>query len=110
MIFLEQQELEMEEKTMANIDKIVEEVYNLLIEDKHKDKFISEKKVNLIGYHHSLGAYIRNEYHLWDNKWEPEICPKTNCDISPNHPDQISMTIIEKVWEKANEEISLDKK
>lgn len=51
---------------------------------------------NLIKYHHSFGTYIRNKYKLWENKWEPKIVNEV--DVSPNHPDAISMRIIKEVW------------
>lgn len=53
----------------------------------------------LIMLHHSFGRYIRNKYQLWQVEWEPEL-DENGCDCSPNHPDQISMTIIEELWKR----------
>lgn len=53
---------------------------------------------DLISYHHTLGSQIRNEYKLWNVKWEPELIE--GIDYSPNHPDSISMNIIIEVWKR----------
>ena len=50
-----------------------------------------------------MGMYIRNAFKLWEYKWEPE--PDENgVDCSPDHPDAISMRIIEDVWQRINDE------
>jgi hypothetical protein len=74
-----------------------QEIISLL---KKNPDFLNEikncKKENLISYHNSLGRDIRNYFKLWDTEWTPEI---VNCvDISENHPDAISMKLIENVW------------
>jgi hypothetical protein len=51
----------------------------------------------LIRYHHTLGRSIRYEFKLWDREWKPDI--SNGIDISPRHPEQVSMSVIEKVWE-----------
>lgn len=53
---------------------------------------------SLINLHHSFGTYIRNKYKLWTIPWEPEL--RDGTDYSPDHPDQISMTIIEELWKR----------
>ena len=57
-------------------------------------------KKNLIRYHHGLGTEIRNEFKLWEKKWEPEII--NGIDVSDDHPDSISMRVIEEAWRKIN--------
>lgn len=51
----------------------------------------------LIHLHHGLGTWIRNEYKLWENGWNPEI--KDGVDYSEDHPDAISMKIVRRIWE-----------
>lgn len=67
-----------------------------------KDEFLNCPKGKLIQYHHTLGRVIRNEFKLWEHKWIPELID--GFDHSKEHPDQISMTIIEMVWEELQNE------
>lgn len=60
--------------------------------------FFAAKREDLISYHHTLGQSIRNQYRIWERKWEPEL--RNGIDYSPNHPDAISQRVIEKTWEK----------
>lgn len=57
-------------------------------------------KSSLIDFHRSLGQYIRNEYKLWESKWDPVLID--GVDHSCNHPDQRSMDIIECLYNKLN--------
>lgn len=52
-------------------------------------------------FHHSVGQWIRNEYHLWEVDWAPEIVDGVDC--SPNHPDAISSRILRKIWRLVHE-------
>lgn len=52
---------------------------------------------DLIKLHFSLGMEIRNRYHLW-SKSNPYV--DGNDPEGPNHPDQMSMRIIETCWHK----------
>lgn len=85
-------------------DKIVEHVLKWFEEapEKDKDIFKNSTKDELIRYHHYLGKNIRNEFDLWEISWKPEIVD--GIDISENHPDAISMRIIEEVWRRINKE------
>ena len=58
---------------------------------------VDKDRKELPEYHESYGRHLRNKYKLWSYKWEPEI--KNNVDCSPDHPDQTSMRIIERIWE-----------
>lgn len=51
---------------------------------------------SLIVFHHTLGTNIRNYFNLWHYKWIPKIV--NGVDVSEEHPDQISMEVIEQVW------------
>jgi hypothetical protein len=68
-------------------------IASLSAEDKEKIKH-TEKK-DLIQFHISWGAGIRNEYGLFkdNDQLREDACGK-GC-----HPDEASMVIIEKVWE-----------
>lgn len=57
---------------------------------------------DLIQFHSSVGRSIRNEYGLWNVDWEPEL-NAAGIDCSPNHPDAVSMRIIEKIWRQVRE-------
>jgi hypothetical protein len=80
------------------------EMVNIVMMWFHKGKvvdqqtFIETHKENLVKYHTSLGRSIRNEFKLWDNEWKPDI--REGVDCSPDHPDQISMRVIEEVWRR----------
>lgn len=55
---------------------------------------------NFIQYHNNLGRWIRNEYQLWRlPRHKPQI-DEAGIDHSPDHPDQVSQTIIKMIWEK----------
>lgn len=85
-------------------DKIVESVYQefLVASTIQRRTFKNEKKEDLIKYHSRLGIVIRNDFKLWEYSWEPELV--NGADASPNHPDAISMRVIEAVWEKVQNE------
>jgi hypothetical protein len=61
-------------------------------------EFKTATEADLIEWHSSLGRDIRNNYGLWENDWEPELVD--GVDYSPNHPDAISMSIINEVWRR----------
>ncbi len=74
-------------------DKVINE---LSVDDK---KYILNlSKDDLIKLHHTLGRHIRNKFNLWNYKWNPEIV--NGIDISKQHPDEISMNIIEIIYEQ----------
>jgi hypothetical protein len=88
--------------TQRLFDQIVDEVHAELMKapQEERDQFVLAEygKNRLIDYHHRLGRYIRNTYSLWTFDWEPELID--GVDHSPFHPDNISMEIIKKVWER----------
>lgn len=78
------------------IDELAEKVINLLHEDDRQ--YLKETcKDDLILLHHTLGRHIRNQFGLWELKWTPVIVD--GIDVSEDHPDAISMKIIERTWE-----------
>ena len=79
------------------VDELVEEFYKAPKDEQ--DGFINLKRDELIVLHHTLGRHIRSEYGLWEVPHTPEI-DESGVDVSPNHPDAISMSIIGEVWER----------
>lgn len=66
--------------------------------DDNKKEFVESSKQNLIAYHTTLGRSIRNEFKLWEREWVPDI--REGVDHSEDHPDRISMRVIEAVWDR----------
>lgn len=67
---------------------------------KYWDLFVNTSKKDLIQYHDSLGRLIRNSFGLWHRPWTPKI--KDGVDVSPDHPDAVSMKVIETIWARLN--------
>lgn len=82
------------------IQDIINDVHNQISQNPKllRELLSITDKDSLIQYHHSLGRVIRNQYNLWTIPWTPEL-DEDGVDCSPYHPDQVSQTIIEKVWE-----------
>ena len=59
-----------------------------------KEKVKATKRSDLIRYHHGWGMGIRNGFGLW--KGNKDLL--TDCGVS--HPDDCSVIIIEKVWDR----------
>lgn len=83
-----------------NIQNVIKNTTeNLSVEDI--SELLRTQMEDLISLHHTLGQDIRNNYDLWFN--EP-LCLEFEKYIGYNHPDDISMYIIEQVWTKLQEE------
>ena len=50
---------------------------------------------DLIGFHHSLGQFLRNKLGMWDGNDE---LVRSCCVGDELHPDTASQTIIEVAW------------
>lgn len=89
---------------MTEFNHMVSVVEKWIKKSKIEDRntFVSTPKEKLVRYHGTLGRDIRNEFKLWDADWTPKIVNGVDC--SPNHPEQISMRIIEEVWSRAKNE------
>jgi hypothetical protein len=86
---------------MSRIDKMASEVIKWFEEDAATNpnvitEFVGCKKEDLTQFHSGLGTYIRNYFRLWDAQWTPDITD--GVDYSPDHPDAVSMAVIEEVW------------
>jgi len=93
---------EVNQRMTEDFEEMVDEVFSWLEGEGIEviAKFTDEQKGDLVAYHHTLGRNIRNTFELWKLEWEPNIID--GVDHSPNHPDEISMRVIEAVWERAN--------
>ena len=93
--------------TQQLFDNIVDEVHADLLKapEEERDMFLLAELAShkLIDYNTTLGRHIRNKYQLWDYEWTPEYADHgILVDVSPFHPDNLSMEIIKAVWLKGN--------
>ncbi len=90
------------ESEKVNWPKTVKEAVDIfLCEMSGRDKLLlrNTKKDDLIKFHFSTGAGIRNRFGLWAGN--RELMEDTKCF----HPDDASMVIIEAVWEAIQKEL-----
>jgi len=79
---------------MKNWDRIVDDIEVLLIDSDELKLFINSDEDDLIGLHHSMGRYIRNEYKLWTDEGKEEF------GVHFMHPDELSQGIINYIQTK----------
>jgi len=79
--------------TTMTIDEIVLDI----AKNPESKGILTNKREDLIVLHHSSGRWIRNEYKLWERPWEPVIID--GVDHSENHPDALSMQVMEKLYD-----------
>lgn len=100
--------------TYLTKEEIVEKEYARLTEEDFK---AINALTDSIVLHHGYGTWIRNEYKLWEaahpatQPWfragaeaedgKHEYIDADGVDCHPNHPDQVSMDIINAIIEKA---------
>lgn len=85
-----------------NIEKVAE--YYIKTFGEHERLYIKNLPFeDLVKLHHTLGQNIRNEFKLWFYNWIPVI-KSDGADHSPNHPDAISMKVIECIHMILNKE------
>ena len=70
--------------------------------ERLQEEFKTTQFDDLVIYHSTLGRDIRNEFRLWAYPHEPEL-DENGVDVSKEHPDAISMRVIEEVWRKAQD-------
>jgi hypothetical protein len=74
-------------------EQIVEQLAPLISEeDREWIKAFDKKDLPML--HHDVGRFIRNHFKLWERQHEPVIID--GVDHAEDHPDAISMRIIEK--------------
>lgn len=88
--------------------EMIDTVFQWLVEESKipQQEFLKTPFSKLVAYHDSLGRKIRNEFKLWENAWTPDI--RNGVDYSPDHPDAVSMRVIEAVWQRAQQEDLVD--
>lgn len=92
-----------------SVDEIVDDLINRQLDaaDQAEIKQIAER--DLVLYHHSMGQFIRNFYELW-NPNNPHTLLNYqemledhgghSVDVNPKHPDNVSMEVIKRLWER----------
>jgi len=81
----------------ATVDEAAERIISGM-SDEDKALVRSTKRDDLLMFHHGWGTGIRNDFGLWQgNTALLESC-------GPIHPDGCSMVIIERVWERLQED------
>jgi hypothetical protein len=85
-------------KDMA--DEVIEWFRNSTL--RQQQEFLTTDFENLVVFHHNLGEMIRNHFNLWHYEWEAKIV--NGVDMSPEHPDTISMKVIEEVWRRVKDD------
>lgn len=95
---------------LHTIPAIVDDIFDKLSK-ADVDTLKTTPKDRLGMYHMSWGMGIRNHYGLWHEdhpitkNWHADESSRNiqnGVDYSEDHPDQVSMKIIEGVWAKAN--------
>ncbi len=84
--------------TLTMLPKTIKDAAAILlseVSDREKLKLRNTKKENLILYHLTWGEKIRNRFGLWSGNEK---------DAGENHPDSVSMKIMEEVWDKIQKE------
>ena len=85
------------------IKNIIKTTIENLSQDELLEIYTCVNKDDLIKLHHSIGQNIRNDLNLWyDELIQSEFKKQLNID----HPDDISMYIIETIWEDIKKEQS----
>lgn len=81
----------------TSLDEAVERLLAALSENE-KQLLRSISKEEVIRFHHSWGAGIRNDFGLWSgNRALLRSCGET-------FPDQASLVIMEAVWQRVHDE------
>jgi hypothetical protein len=89
--------------TRPTDEEMVTEVLTWLDQAQPEDqKYFKEcERSQLHEFHHTdLGRGIRNHFKLWEYMWMPVL--QEGIDCSEEHPDAISMRVVEKVWDAVN--------
>lgn len=92
------------------LNEIVEDLYEKL--PPGEKKYLADlDKYDLFKLHHGYGTHIRNTYGLWidspltknwrENEDGRDI--RGEVDYSVDHPDAVSMHIIEELWKRVNQ-------
>ena len=84
----------------ATVSEAVGVVF-IALADEDKARIAGMAKDELIGLHFGLGMWIRNNLGLWQGN---SALMESIREHSPGiHPDDVSMVIIESLWERLQE-------
>jgi len=82
--------MSIEEMAEATLSELTEDDKNYII------ALGEAERLNLL--HQTTGRYIRNQFSLWERPHEPQYDDE-DVDISTDHPDALSMQVIETMYE-----------
>jgi hypothetical protein len=91
-------------ETFLSEDEIVADmVLNARKSEENVRSWLNVTRADLITGHHTTGCFIRNHYKLW-YEGNPHTVNGYSVNAQgiadhPNHPDQMSMRIMERVWD-----------
>ncbi|MCP4127753.1 MAG: hypothetical protein GY753_11900 [Gammaproteobacteria bacterium] len=74
--------------------EVIDHIFNEMTADE-KYSFFNTRWEDLIGYHHTLGMWIRNTFGLWAKH---PLLLASMCLPLDNHPDETSQKLIEALW------------
>lgn len=79
-----------------DINEMTNDIIENRIDEDFKEEIKNCENEELIKYHFNFGMWIRNTYGLW-----LESNPNVEMgDMGDNHPDGVSMKVIEKIHKK----------
>ena len=73
--------------------------FKTVLNAKTQMEILKMHRDDLIGLHHNLGLWIRNNWGLWQK--ESDLY-KHMYSLGYNHPDEMSQAIIVEYWNKLN--------
>ncbi|WP_299848476.1 DUF6794 domain-containing protein [uncultured Roseovarius sp.] len=86
--------------TQSNWPKTCVDAVDMLLKDlpiEEKEKLAKFKEGELFLLHHGFGTNIRNDFGLWNGN----LALIKDCSGKQNtHPDDVSMSIIQRLWER----------
>ena len=85
------------DKPPTTVEEAVEVLLSQL-DAQTKDRLRRDRREDLIGHHFGLGMWIRNNLGLWNHNHALLE------DTGQEHPDGVSMAIIEALWERLQAE------
>lgn len=98
--------------SLLTVEEIVDDLLAKLEADDRAALLEIGAERKLISLHHGFGTHIRNSYGLWTDspltkRWREDPSShdiQDGCDCSADHPDSVSMKIIEALWIKLAKE------
>ena len=76
-------------------------MFNAALSEEDKVAFMTVEESSLPRFHHTIGAYLRNEWSLWDS--QTPLCLYFK-QFKITYPDDISSVIMIAAWRVLNNE------